>query len=110
MTNLPGRPLKGLSLEQAPELALQDLAVGVARQRLGEEGDAHRSLEGGEAGADPVLQFLLARRPAGRGLNDRRRLLAERAVGKADQSRVADRGMVEQDVLDLDRIDVLTAA
>ncbi len=97
-------------LEQRLQFLLHDLAVGVARQGLGQEQDPHRGLEHREPRADPGLQLLLVRLGARGEVDDGRRLLAERPVRKPDQGGVGDRGMVVEDVLDLGGIDILAAA
>src|SRR3546814_98280 len=99
------------SLREHPlEVALEDLAVGVTRQRFGDEADRDRHLECRQMAGDPLLQFVLARGAARRQMDDRHGLLAQRAVGDTDQRAIGDRGVRVEDVLDLARIDVLATA
>ena len=54
----------GLPHKQLPQIRLQDLAVGVARQGLMPEQDFHRHFEGGQALGDEGAQlFSVASRP-----------------------------------------------
>src|SRR3546814_3856625 len=82
------------SLREHPlEVALEDLAVGVTRQRFGDEADRDRHLECRQMAGDPLLQFVLARGAARRQMDDRHGLLAQRAVGDTDQRAIGDRGV-----------------
>src|SRR3546814_4782737 len=88
------------SLREHPlEVALEDLAVGVTRQRFGDEADRDRHLECRQMAGDPLLQFVLARGAARRQMDDRHGLLAQRAVGDTDQRAIGDRGVRVEDVL-----------
>ena len=62
-------------------------------QGIVDEADRDRHLERGQPLAHPGLQLRLSGAGAGRQVNDRRRLLAQRAVGHADHRRVGHRGM-----------------
>src|SRR5579883_3039033 len=90
------------------QLALQDLARGIARQRL-DEIDGARHLVAG----DPLARELdeLARRQRCALLLDDDRLdrLAPLIVGHADHGDIGDGGMGEERAFDLRGIDVLAA-
>ena len=92
--------------------ALVDLAVVLARQGV-DELDLARALEVGKAVAAVREQLVgrarVRRLDAGSQLDDGEHRFAPLLVGHADDRRVADRGVLEQDRVDLGRIDVHAA-
>src|SRR4051812_30956827 len=99
------------SLEQRlAELALEDLAAGVAGQLLVHEPDLHRDLERGEASADVVLHVGLRERRAVAHADDGTDLLAETIVRDADDRGLGDVGVLVERGFDLGRVDVLATA
>src|SRR5580704_6822725 len=100
---LPGRRLS------VPELGLEDLAGGPLGE-LGAEPDFARVLVGSEALPAVRDDLLLVQADACVQHDDGDDLLAEPVVWLADDGRLADAGVGEQDLLDLSRIQVVTAA
>src|SRR5947209_856465 len=92
------------------QLRLQDLAAGVARQRIGAHGDVLRNLEVGDVLAH-VADDLLHVHVGPRGGDDYRAdLFAHHLVRNAHGGCLADTGRARERVLDLDRVHVLAAA
>src|SRR5437868_13240614 len=95
---------------QALELMTKDLARGAPRYvPVVEEFDVAWALEAGQPLAAPRPDLL--RRAAGSGLQDDHCLdrLSPARIGHADRTRLPDRRVCGQDLLDLGRIDVLAA-
>src|ERR1700728_1323761 len=90
------------------ELALEDLAGGVAR-KLGDEDDFAWDLVAGEVLLDVFLDRVLVEIGVLAGDDERLQALAELVVGDADDGGLFDLGMVGEQVLDLAREDVLAA-
>src|SRR5256885_1661357 len=92
------------------EVALEDLAGRVPRERIGPEPHADRDFEPGQPLGYERTELVFASVCPGLELHNGPDLLAEYLVGDADDGGVGDRGMLVQRRLDLDAVDVLAAA
>ena len=94
-------------------LTFQFLLEQLAGRVVGEGGhelDVGRDLVMGQRERAPVAHLGRAELGAGGTHDERLRLLTELRVVDPDHGRVVDLGVLEQPVLDLDRVDVLAAA
>ena len=92
------------------EQTAKDFARGGLRN-LADEDDAPRALEVGQVGAvEAVAVERLGGEAGGAGHDEGHHALAPPVVGLADHRDVPHLGMPRQDLLDLDRMDVLAAA
>src|SRR5512146_296434 len=95
--------------ELAAQFTLEHLADRVARQWLVAQHDPGRHLERGEPDRGERADILRVRRDPRPWLDNRCDLFPEYPVGQADDGRVEDGGVLEQDVFHPGAVDVLAA-
>src|SRR3989441_1698001 len=107
--NENGLPMSRTGAGEGAQRRLEQLAGRPLRQR-GHDRDTHRAFEICEAGRAPSEDLALVQaRARARGEEDPHDLAVER-VGRADHGSLRHRGVREQRLLDLARVDVLAAA